>query len=76
MRLQICLRMLNLPRAGWVLDFVFTPAEWQVQTQSGQRFFNSCGMLVTFILIAVDQEELESEAAVRRFIDFVQPRVR
>ena len=38
--------MLNLPRAGWVLDLVFTPAEWQVQTQSGQRFFNSCGMLV------------------------------
>jgi hypothetical protein len=28
------------------LDFVFTPAEWQVQTQSGQRFFYSCGMLV------------------------------
>jgi hypothetical protein len=40
------LRMLNLLRAGWVLDFVFIPAEWQVQTQSGQRFFNSCGMLV------------------------------
>jgi hypothetical protein len=28
------------------LGFFFTPAEWQVQTQSGQRFFNSCGMLV------------------------------
>jgi hypothetical protein len=52
MRLQICLRMLNLPRAGWVLDFVFIPAEWQVQTQSGQRFFNSCGMLV----ISVDSK--------------------
>jgi len=38
--------MVNLLRAGWVLDFVFTPAEWQVQTQSGQRFFYSCGMLV------------------------------
>jgi hypothetical protein len=39
------LRMLNLLRAGWVLDFVFTPAEWQVQTQSGQRFFIPVGCL-------------------------------
>jgi hypothetical protein len=38
--------MLNLLRAGWVLDLVFTPAEWQDQTQSGQRFFNSYGMPV------------------------------
>ena len=45
-RLQICLRMLNLLRAGWVLDLVFTPTEWQDQTQSGQRFFNSYGMPV------------------------------
>jgi hypothetical protein len=52
------LRMLNLLRAGWVLDFVFTPAEWQVQTQSGQRFFNSCGMLVKLVQLVEGQSIL------------------
>jgi hypothetical protein len=48
--------MVTLLCAGWVLNFVFTPAEWQVQTQSGQRFFNSCGMLVQSLSLTLGGE--------------------